>query len=160
MIYILLKKVFKPKNIVKIHPAASNFEVLKDSFKVRKDLYNKQILNVVRNEDWLHWRLIECPYKNNIYFFEYKNNFSIVHIFFDGKIKKLNILYTYYTDTSFEEDLLNLIINWAVDNNIDLVWTVSKNTKNKNIFPNLLSKPLNFGYWSSEAIISKLLKNG
>ena len=34
----------KNKNIVKIHPAASNFEVLKDSFKVRKDLYNKTMI--------------------------------------------------------------------------------------------------------------------
>ena len=53
---------------------------------------------IVRDEEWLIWRLIECPYNKDIHFFEYNNNFAIVHSFFNGNINRLNILYTYSTE--------------------------------------------------------------
>ena len=108
----------------------------------------------------MQWRFIECPYKNDIYFFEYKNNFAIVHIFLNEKIKRLNILYTYYTDKSEENELFILITNWAISNDIDLVWAVNKNTGFENIFPKLFNKSLNFASWSSNKMISETLQNG
>ena len=108
----------------------------------------------------MQWRFIECPYKKDIYFFEYKNNFAIVHIFLNEKIKRLNILYTYYTDKSEENELFILITNWAISNDIDLVWAVNKNTGFENIFPKLFNKSLNFASWSSNKMISETLQNG
>ena len=102
---------------------------------------------------------MECPYKKDIYFFEYKNNFAIVHIFFNY-VKRLNILYTYSTDTPQENELYFQIMNWAINNNIDLVWAVSRNTDLENIFPKIFNKPLQFASWSSDEKIFKTLQNG
>ena len=103
---------------------------------------------------------MECPYKKDIYFFEYKNNFAIVHIFLAQNIKKLNILYTYSTDELQENEIFIQIINWALNNNIDLVWAIKNNTKSENIFPKFLNKSLNFASWSSDEKIFKILQNG
>ena len=120
----------------------------------------KSSVEVIRDESWLHWRLIECPYKKDIYFFEYKNNFAIVHIFATGNVKKLNVLYTYAIDNPDEETLFTKIINWAVNNNIDLVWAVKRNKEFKKIFPKIINKSINFASWSSDNQISEILQNG
>ena len=80
--------------------------------------------------------------------------------FLNEKIKRLNILYTYYTDKSEENELFILITNWAISNDIDLVWAVNKNTGFENIFPKLFNKSLNFASWSSNKMISETLQNG
>ena len=90
---------------------------------------------------------MECPYKKDIYFFEYKNNFAIVHIFYQY-VKRLNILYTYSTDKLQENELYVQIMNWAINNDIDLVWAINRNTELKNIFPTIFDKPLKFAAWS------------
>ena len=64
-----------------------------DSFNENSKLLSKDN-GILRDEDWLNWRLMECPFKKNIYFFEYKGNIAIVHIFFSNYIKRLNILHT------------------------------------------------------------------
>ena len=121
---------------------------------------NNDFAEIIRDEKWLYWRLVECPYKKDIYFFEHKNNFAIVHIFTIKNIKKLNILYTYFTDEPHENELFILIINWAINNNIDLVWAINKSKEFENIFPKLLNKSINFASWSSDKKISKILQNG
>ena len=75
-------------------------------------------------------------------------------------IKKLNILYTYSTDKPQRNELFILIINWAISNDIDLVWAVNRNTEFENIFPKILSKPVNFASWSSSKKIFETLQNG
>ena len=75
-------------------------------------------------------------------------------------IKKLNILYTYSTDKLQENELFVQVINWSINNNIDLVWTVSRNTDFENIFPKILSQSINFASWSSDKKIFETLQNG
>ena len=89
-----------------------------------KKSINNNYATIIRDEKWLHWRLMECPYKRDIYFFEYKNNFAIVHIFFKN-VKRLNILYTYSTDISYENELYCHITNWAINNDIDVLWAIN-----------------------------------
>jgi hypothetical protein len=137
-----------------------NFKIINDSFKLKKIVNNNEFAEIIRDEKWLHWRLIECPYKKDIYFFEYKNNFAIVHIFLSGNIKKLNIMYTYSTDKPQESELFAQIINWSINNDIDLVWVVSRNTEFENIFPKILNRPLQFASWSSDKKIFNILKEG
>jgi len=103
---------------------------------------------------------MQCPYRKDICFFEYKNNFAVVHIFLVENIKKLNILYTYSTDKLQENEIFIQIINWALNNNIDLVWAIKSNTKSENIFPKFFNKSLNFASWSSDEKIFKILQNG
>ena len=155
-----IKKKYSRNISINPYKISDNFKIIYDSFKLRKIVKNNEFAAIVRDEKWLHWRLIECPYKKDIYFFEYKNNFTIVHIFLIENIKKLNILYTYSADKLQENELFVQIINWSINNNIDLVWAVSRNTDFENIFPKIFNKPLQFASWSSDEKIFKTLQNG
>ena len=155
-----VKKKYSRNISINPYKISDNFKIIDDSFKLRKIVKNNEFAEIIRDEKWLHWRLIECPYKKDIYFFEYKNNFTIVHIFLIENIKKLNILYTYSTDKLHENELFVLIINWAINNDVDLVWAVNGNKAFENIFPKLLSKSINFASWSVDKKISKVLQNG
>ena len=155
-----IKKKYSRNISINPYKISDNFKIIDDSFKLRKIVKNNEFAEIIRDEKWLHWRLIECPYKKDIYFFEYKNNFTIVHIFLIENIKKLNILYTYSTDKLQENELFVQIINWSINNNIDLVWVVSRNTDFENIFPKIFNRPLQFASWSSDEKIFKTLQNG
>ena len=155
-----IKKKYSRNISINPYKISDNFKIIDDSFKLRKIVKNNEFAEIIRDEKWLHWRLIECPYKKDIYFFEYKNNFTIVHIFLIENIKKLNILYTYSADKLQENELFVQIINWSINNNIDLVWAVSRNTDFENIFPKIFNRPLQFASWSSDEKIFKTLQNG
>ena len=155
-----IKKKYSRNISINPYKISDNFKIIDDSFKLRKIVKNNEFAEIIRDEKWLHWRLIECPYKKDIYFFEYKNNFTIVHIFLIENIKKLNILYTYSADKFQENELFVQIINWSINNNIDLVWAVSRNTDFENIFPKIFNRPLQFASWSSDEKIFKTLQNG
>ena len=75
-------------------------------------------------------------------------------------IRKVNILYTYFTDKSQEEELYILITNWAVNNNIDMVWSINRSKMFNNIFPKIYTQSLNFASWSSDEKIFKVLQKG
>ncbi len=126
MLKHFIKKKYDHNTLINPYKINNNFKVINDSFKIKKIVKNNEFAEIIRDEKWLHWRLIECPYKKDIHFFEYKNNFAIVHIFPIENIKRLNVLYTYYTDSSEENELFALIINWAIKNDVDLVWAISK----------------------------------
>ena len=144
-----IKKKYSRNISINPYKISDNFKIIDDSFKLRKIVKNNEFAEIIRDEKWLHWRLIECPYKKDIYFFEYKNNFAIVHI-----------LYTYSADKLQENELFVQIINWSINNNIDLVWAVSRNIDLENIFPKIFNKPLQFASWSSDEKIFKTLQNG
>ena len=155
-----IKKKYSRNISINPYKISDNFKIIDDSFKLRKIVKNNEFAEIIRDEKWLHWRLIECPYKKDIYFFEYKNNFTIVHIFLIENIKKLNILYTYSADRLQENELFVQIINWSINNNIDLIWAVSRNTDFENIFPKIFNRSLQFASWSSDEKIFKTLQNG
>ena len=69
-------------------------------------------------------------------------------------------MYTYSTDKPQESELFAQIINWSINNDIDLVWVVSRNTEFENIFPKILNRPLQFASWSSDKKIFNILKEG
>ena len=127
---------------------------------MKKIEQKKEFAQIIKDEKWLYWRLMECPYKKDIFFFEHKNNFAIVHIFFVKNLKRLNILYTYSTEKSQEDELIIQMINWSLNNNIDLIWAINRKTDFKNIFPTILNKPLRYACWSSDKEIFKILENG
>ncbi len=156
-----LKKRYAENDNIKPYNLSENFKVISDSFNLKKvPENNKDYAIINRDESWLNWRLMECPYKKDIYFFEYQNSFSIVHIYSVKKIKRLNILYTYSTDNSEENKIYKLITNWAINNDIDFVWAISKRKDLKNIFPKVYYRPLRFASWSSDSSIFSILKKG
>ena len=158
----ILKKKLKSPVLLSPKKVVNNYEVIKESF-LKRNLENKKedYPYIIRNEEWLNWRIMQCPYKKDLYFFEYKNNFSIVHIFSIKNIKRMNIIFNYFVDKSEETIFFDLIINWAINNNIDLVWAIKevKSNNGKNIFPNEFKKPLNYACWSSNENTFEVLKN-
>ena len=155
-----IKKKYNQNFSINPYQIDNNFKIINDTFKIKKIAKNDGSAEIFRDEEWLQWRLLECPQKKDIYFFEHKNNFAIVHIFVTENIKRLNILYTYSTEKSQEHELIIQMINWSLNNNIDLVWAIKNNTKSENIFPKFLNKSLNFASWSSDEKIFKILQNG
>ena len=156
-----IKIRFKDKISIKPYKISENFKLISESFNLRKlPSSAKNYPKIDRDDSWLKWRLIDCPYKRNIYFFEYKNSFSIVHIYFSKKVKRLNILFTYSTDSSNEVKLYKLITNWAIENNIDYVWAIHKGREFKSIFPKIHYRQLRFASWSSNESIFKELQSG
>ena len=93
-------------------------------------------------------------------FYGYAYDTTKVLTSFHQNIKKLNILYTYSTDELLENEIFIQIINWALNNNIDLVWAVKSKIKSENIFPKFLNKSINFASWSSDEKIFKVLQKG
>ena len=155
-----LKRKHDLKSTIKNYNVDNNFNVLRESFKSRKLIKSENIAQIIRDVDWLYWRIMECPYKKNIHFFEYNNNFAIVHIFNTGNVKKMNILFTYYIDNDNEKKLILLILQWSIKNNIDLLWTVNTKSNFKEVFPKIFNKSMNFASWSSNNKISDVLKKG
>ena len=143
--------------LIKPYLIQNNYKDLFESFQKRKNNFSTTIL---RDQDWLNWRIMEYPFSKNIYFFEYKSNFAITHLVLNKNIKRLHILYCYYTDTSNEEDLIRLIYKWGINNSIDLIWGNTNNKdmikKYENVFENRLTKSFNFASWS----LNKNLQSG
>ena len=154
------KKKYKSSESIKPYTISNNLKILEDSFNLKKESHNPDFAHINRSKNWFDWRLTQCPYKKDIYFFKYNNNFAIVHIYNAKNIKRLNILFTYYTDYSEEDKLYSLIIKWSLDNNIDFIWLISKSKKFQHIFPKIFNKPLRFASWSSDQGISEILKKG
>ena len=75
-------------------------------------------------------------------------------------MKRLNILFNYSIDSTLTNELFLQIINWSLNNEIDVIWMVNKNIEHGNIFPSIFSKAINFASWSSDEKISKILNNG
>ena len=135
--------------LIKPYSIKNNYKDLFESFKKRK---NNFLGTVLRDEDWLNWRIMECPFRENIYFFEYKGSFAIVHVSINKNVKRLNILYCYNLNDSNEEILIKLVYKWALDNSVDLIWGNSNEKdvikKYEKIFTNRFTKNLNFASWS------------
>ena len=156
-----LKKKYNRNKSLKLYKIENNFKTINESFKFKKSKKKDvKFAEIVRDENWLNWRLMECPYKKDIFFFEYKNNFSIVHVYSAKNIKRLNILYSYHTDELHENEITTMIANWAINNNIDLMWAINRGKELDNIFPKIFNKSIRFASYSTDKKIFEILQNG
>ena len=169
--FTVLEKFFlrkKENNLNTIHLISPKLLIEEKNkiinFFLSKKVISNDNLQILRDEDWFVWRFFDCPYNKNIYYFEYENNFTIVHIFKTNNIKRLNILYFFCSDSSKEDYLFLIIYKWALTNSIDLLWANSNDqnfiNKLKEFFKVISAKPLTFASYSSDELINKALKNG
>ncbi len=158
-----LKKKLNNISLTKPYSVDENYKAIFEAFKNRK-IESKLSSSILRDDNWLNWRLLDCPFRKNIFYFEHNGDFAIVHIFISKNIKRLNILYTFTTNKFNEENLYKSILKWAINNEVDLIWAIT-NDKNKinnldQIFKRRFTKPMNFASRSSNSQTHDLLKFG
>ena len=94
------------------------------------DQYSLQLssksLSIIRDENWFKWRLMECPYKNRIHIFKFKDFFFITHIKFKNNFRILNII---YSSTLITDEVKNVFLRFSKKNNIDYVAYLSTEKK-------------------------------
>ena len=53
-----------------------------------------------------------------------------------------------------------MIANWAINNNIDLMWAINRGKELDNIFPRIFNKSIRFAAYSTDKKIFEILQNG
>ena len=65
----LIKNKFNDKLQIKPYNISKNFKVISESFdKKKSQIITGDLPKIDRDINWLNWRLMECPYKKDIYF--------------------------------------------------------------------------------------------
>ena len=158
-----LKKKINITESIKPHSFNSNSNIIFDTFS-KKKVWLSPYPEIYRDENWLSWRLLEFPFSKDIQFFEYKENFAITHIVKSKNIKRLHVILQYHLDVSHEAKLYYLIAKWAIENEVDLLWSCSNNQNLindvKKILPEYFIKPITFASFSSNEEIHKKLNLG
>ena len=156
-------KFFNEKNIVKnvrLLKLSDNKKILNDIFFSKRPSENLN-LEILRDYDWINWRIFQSPFIRNYYFASIENSLMIMSILKDGKKKKLNIIFTKYENEQHKTLLNRYVINWSIENNIDIIWLQLDNVDNKvlsNFYPKKFK--LNFACNSHDISLNKnILKN-
>jgi len=149
-------KAITPKQIERND--VSKLCILENKRKLNKDLFS-----IVRDEEWFMWRLINSPYKKNIYIFRNNSDVIVANIFEHNNLKRFNILYSFLNDPANRE-IYDLIINWSVENKIDYIWYVNNQEniffKETEIISRFFKKKFNFACWSEDKTILSNLQKG
>ena len=93
--------------------------------------------------------------KNNYYFFSKGNSFIVVNLIKHDYKKRVNIIYTSCLDLDSEIYLSRQIVNWSIENNLDIIWLNSDDLKRKKEISKLFSykRKINFVCNSNEKFI-------
>jgi hypothetical protein len=151
-----LKKNLKDKKLIK--PEKISKTIIQNFIKFKKEEKSISVY-ISRDESWFNWRLIESPYKNDIYFFEDNDEFVIGRIFYQNKIKRLNVLYTNAINS--EQSIFKLLLKWSIENEIDFIWHITNSSKDSNqLFSTIYKKKMNFAFNTSNIILSQVLEKG
>ena len=119
----------------------------------QKNLAKKKI-GIVRDESWFIWRILECPYKKNIFIFSYKNNYFIVNVKIKNNHKIINLIYSSLT---VEDELLKIFNPFVKKNKIDYLNYISREKKMNFNMP--WKKKINFAFFSNEKFIMNDIEN-
>ena len=153
-----VKKGFKFNKEIKSFRVDKNFKLFYEAFKnIENNNNSPDKLFIDKDESWFNWRLLDCPYKKDLYFLNSDDLFALVHIYNYKNKKRLNILFAFSTQGPREKELFEMIFLWSIDNKIDLIWSTSNNPFIKKNFPNLLKKNMNFASFSFDKEIHNIL---
>ena len=152
----LLKKKLEKYSAIK--PIKINENFITNISKFEKENCRNKSTYLIRDENWFKWRLLDCPYREELFFFENDGDYLVAHIFNHKNLKRLNILYTFCKKK--DDEILNMVFKWSIENNIDFIWYLTNKKMNYSLFSYLFRKPLNFAYNSSEPSNLLALSNG
>ncbi len=80
-----VKKKYSRNTSISPFEINNNYKIINDSFKLKKIEQKKEFAQIIKDEKWLYWRLMECPYKKDIFFSNIKTTL-LLFIFFLLKI--------------------------------------------------------------------------
>ena len=172
--FIQKKKIFNYLNIMPIFKNSKSYDstIEKNNGKFEIENVNNKIISklidisekkiasqktaLVRDENWFKWRIIDCPYKKNIFILRYKEKYIVIHILKKNNLKRLNII---FTSEDINPELLGLLTIFSKKNDIDYLSFVEK--KNKFIDGFLPGqRKLNFAFYSNDPLtITELKQN-
>jgi len=117
---------------------------------------NKSKIKILRDKEWLEWRICESPFIKNYYLFLIENSYSLISLVTINKKKKLNIIFSSYENSNFKLLLNESILRWSLDNNVDIVWLSINKLKFENTYEKILKKnfKLTFACNSKNSMIS------
>ena len=116
---------------------------------------SQKSFGIVRDENWFKWRVLNCPYKKNIFIFSYKDVNIITEIKIKNNFKILNII---YISRPIKKNLVKLFSSFIKSNKINFISYISTNDKFLNI--NLpWSKKLNFAFYSEDISVKNLIND-
>ena len=130
----------------------NNQIISKISNKSEQSLSQK-LFGIVRDENWFKWRVLNCPYKKNIFIFSYREIDIITEVKIKKNFKILNII---YVSKPIKENLTSIFSSFIKINKINLVSYISKNNEFLNInYP--LSRKLNFAFNAEDPTVKTLI---
>ena len=152
------------KSFVSINPRRiENSDISKLCNLENKKKFNTELFSIIHDEEWFKWRLIDCPYKSNIYLFENNADMIIGNIFNYNKQKRFNIIYS-YIDNPVDRGIYDLVIDWSFKNEVDYIWYINNQEnvffKEAEFFNKFFRKKINFACWSDDKNVLSNLKKG
>ena len=141
------------KEFEKLKLEELNNKIMTKIIDSSEKILSKKSISLIRDENWFKWRIIDCPYKKNIYFFSFENNFLIANIKTKNNLKILNII---YSSNPINANIIKLFFSFAKKNNISYMSYISVE---KDLFDIFLpwERKLNFAFYSKEKSTSGLL---
>ena len=112
-------------------------------------------VSLIRDESWFKWRILDCPYKKDIYILNLNKNYFIAHIKKRNNLKILNII---YTSDYINNDISKLLSRFAKKNHIDYLSFISSKKRLSDFFLPWQRK-INFAFYTKEKFKSRLLNN-
>lgn len=81
-------------------------------------------VQIVRDHNWLNWRIFESPFINRYLLFKYQSSFIIIDNFYLNKIKRLSIIFSSFQNEEDKKILINNLLIWSKQNRIDAIWYI------------------------------------
>ena len=86
----------------------------------------KKSVGLIRDENWFKWRILNCPYKKDIYIFNFKGNFIVVHMKLKNNLKILSIV---YSSQPITPSIIKLFSKFSKKNRVDYLSYISNEKK-------------------------------
>ena len=133
------------ENIGKLKLEEQNIKTIENIVSIEQRNLKNKIVGIVRDANWFKWRILDCPYKKNIFIFSYENNFFITNI----KIKNnLRVLKLIYSTSPINYKIINLLEPFIKKNKIDYLSYITEEKKDSFKLP--WKKRINFAFFSSD----------
>ena len=131
-----------------------NNKNISEVIKLTDESTKKNSSFLIRDELWFKWRILECPYRNQIYILKYKDNFIILRLKRKSKLNGLSIIFSTMDLTA---ETLNLIARWGKKNNFCYLTFIDKDDGLNKFLP--MQKKINFAFHTSNNLELDELQN-